>query len=193
MVVGKWGIMQEIEIKTEVKQTRQRKPKEKWKLRLAKNNLKSIHHPIYIAYEKYLLGDTKAIEKLEQGHRETLEKCIKVSSVGKTAYQAAQETGIPSDAFFIMGVIKKRTLRKQYKDKQKHKAIVCADDVLAIVQSKPGKCDAAYVTKKAKCDITKACNHLSRLKQSGKVKSEEINGLKYWSACESLSIHKVSR
>lgn len=146
-------------------------------------SFKSREHTVYVAYEKYLRGDSAAIRELKPEYRDILEKAIKAASSGKTAYQASQATGIPSDVFYIMGLIR-RSVREDIKTQYNRKT--SAAEVLKIIQKTPlQECTTGHIAEQLDCDTRRVRSCLYLLRKTGKIDRTMPNTkISYWYAVD---------
>lgn len=146
-------------------------------------SFKCREHVIYTAYKKYLRGDSSAIGELKPEYKGMLEKAIKAASSGKTAYQASQATGIPSDVFYIMGLIR-RSVREDIKTQYNRKT--SAAEVLKIIQKTPlQECTTGAIADQLDCDTRRVRSCLYLLKKTGKIDRTMPNQkISYWFVVE---------
>lgn len=136
-------------------------------------------HVIYTAYKKYLRGDSIAIGELKPEYKDILERAIKAASSGKTAYQSSQATGIPSDVFYIMGLIR-RSVREDIKTQYNRKT--SAAEVLKIIQKTPlQECTTGHIADQLSCDTRRVRSCLYLLRKTGKIDRTMPNTkISYW-------------
>ena len=146
-------------------------------------SFKCREHVIYTAYKKYLRGDSSAIGALKPEYKDILERAIKAASSGKTAYQASQATGIPSDVFYIMGLIR-RSVRADLKTQYNRKTSTA--EVLKIIQKTPlQECTTGHIAEQLDCDTRRIRSCLYLLRKIGKIDRTMPNTkISYWYAVD---------